>query len=182
MTTAPASTLTLAEEADGHGAVVDLVAHEGLDADGARGAAGHLVGIEIGGGRERLLGEAIAGADLGGSVYPDIGDMAEPVVALGVEVVEPVEGAAVQKAVAQVGDAAFDLALGAGAVGAAAFGLEGVVTHEVLEAGADAVGADDDLAHVVVEDAPGPSAEEGKGVLMAADERVATSIERVNSA
>lgn len=45
-----------------------------------------------------------------------------------------------------------------------------MVAHEVEEAGVDAVRADHDLTHVVVEDASGPAAEEGEGILVAADQ------------
>ena len=108
---------TGADPARGHRVVVGLVAHEGLDGHGARGAVGHLIGVELGGGGEGLRGESITGTRLRGAVHAHVGHVAEPVAALGVEIIEAVEGAAVQKAVAQVGDTAFDLALGEGAVG-----------------------------------------------------------------
>jgi len=53
-----------------------------------------LIGVELGGG-EGFFGEAVAGPGLSGAVLAHVGHVAEPVAAPGVEVVEPVEGAAV---------------------------------------------------------------------------------------
>src|SRR5688572_16984466 len=160
-----------ADPAGRHRVIALLVTHQRFGAHGAGGAARHLISVEAGARGERFLEQAVARPGLGGRVYPDIGDGAEPVAALGGEVVETVERAAVEEAVAQIGDAALDLTLGPRPIRPAALDLEAVMAGEVEEALVDALGPDDDLAHVVVEDAPGPAAEKREGVLMTANQR-----------
>ena len=53
-----------ADPAGGHRVVAFVVAHECLDADGAGGAGGDLIGVEAGARGERLCEQTVAGARL----------------------------------------------------------------------------------------------------------------------
>jgi len=104
-------------------------------------------------------------------VQAHVGDGAEPVAALAVEVIQAGKSAAVEKTRAHVADRALDLAFGSRPIGPAAFGFETVMPAKVEEAGVGAVRSDDDLPHVAVEDALGPTTEESESVLVTADQR-----------
>lgn len=110
-----------------HRVIAFVATHEGFEPDGARGAARDLISVEAGARGERLGEQPLARARPGRAVDVDVGDIAEPVAALSVEIVEATKGAAVEKPIAQVGAAALDLALCFGALRLAVFDLEAMM-------------------------------------------------------
>src|SRR5258705_6374676 len=105
-----------------------------------------------------------------GGVNAQIGDGVEPGAALGIEILQGVEGASGQKVIFYITNHSLDLSLGAWAVGTMSSWLKAVIVGKITEARIDQAGPHDHLAHVVIEDALWPSAKVGEGVLMAADE------------
>src|ERR1035438_3914831 len=87
--------------------------------------------------------------------------------ALPVKIVQPGESPAIEETRPHISDGTFHLALRPRPVRPMAFGLEPIVAGEVEEPRISPVGSDDDLPHVVVEDALGPTTEERERVLVA---------------
>ena len=161
-----------ADVAGRHGINTIVEAHQRFGSDCAVVVVGpaNLIQVEVRHRVQRFLEQPVAGSRLRGTVDPNVRDGAEPVAALAVQIVQAGEGPSIEKTRAHIADRALDFAFGPRAVRPVSFGLKAIVPAKVEEAGIGPVRSDDDLPHVVVENAFGPAAKESERVLMAANQ------------
>ncbi len=114
--------------------------------------------------------EQVGGFALGGGVEPDIGGVAAPVQALGVEIGEIGEGASEEETAVEVLDGAFDFTLGARPIRPASLDLKTAVGGKVEECGIELLGGEAHLLHVVVENGGGHAAKVLESAKVAVDQ------------
>ena len=163
----------LADVLRGHRVAAALQVDKTIRAHLAGALGGEAVGGSGGQRGELLRRQQVDGAPAGGGVDPPVGGVGEPVLALRLQIRPAGKGAAHEEIVLDVVDHPLHLPLGAGAPHPAGVGDETIVLGEVQEErvpGRARTAGQLHLGHVVIEQLPGPAAEEGKGRLVTGQE------------